>query len=82
MLAEYNLKLFESEWIKAHETLVRKPDGNRSKGEGLWMSADWIHLDQNTIRWEGLVSTVMYLWVPQSVENFLSISCSRKIQQL
>jgi hypothetical protein len=46
------------------------------------LNVDWIHVDQNAVKWEILVSTVMYLRAPQSVGNFQTIICSRKIQQL
>jgi len=32
---------------------------------------DWIELAQDRDRWWALVSTVMNLWIPQNVGNFL-----------
>jgi len=35
-----------------------------------WESVDWICLTQNMGLWQALVNMVMYLWIPQKVENF------------
>jgi hypothetical protein len=35
---------------------------------------DWIHLDQDSEKWQILENTVMNLWVPQKVGNFLTSS--------
>jgi hypothetical protein len=32
----------------------------------------WIHLAQDGNKWWALVSTVMKLWVPSKLENFLT----------
>jgi hypothetical protein len=43
---------------------------------------DWMHLSQDRYTWLALVNTVMSLWVPQKVRNFLmswvTISFSRR----
>jgi hypothetical protein len=82
----------------AYRILVEKPEGKRPLGrprcrwvdniklylrETEWVMY-WIDLAQDRDKWRALVNTVMTLWVPQSVWNFLSSSAngsfSRKAQ--
>jgi hypothetical protein len=37
-----------------------------------WEDVDWMHLDQDTGQWRGLVNTVMNLRIPQKAGNFLT----------
>jgi hypothetical protein len=37
-----------------------------------WEGVNWIHLAHNMDQWHGLVNTVMNLWVPYKVGNFLT----------
>ena len=69
-----------------YRVLVRKPEGKRSLGrtrhrcdnikmdlqeEGC-RGIDWIDLAQDRDKCQALVTTVMYLWVPQNAGNFLT----------
>jgi hypothetical protein len=51
-----------------------------------WCGMDWIDLAQNRDQWRAIVSTVMNLWVPYNVGEFLSgcatCSFSRRAQLL
>jgi hypothetical protein len=37
-----------------------------------WEVVDWMHLAKDREQWQSLVSTVMNLWVPLKVGNFLT----------
>jgi hypothetical protein len=64
---------------KAYDILVGKPQGRRSFGrprrgwddnirtdlrETVWVSVEWIHLDQDGYQWRALRDTVMDLRFP------------------
>jgi hypothetical protein len=71
----------------AYRSLVGRPEGRRPLGrprhrwedkikidiqEVGWGGMDWIDMAQDRERWWPLVSAVMNLQVPQTVENFLT----------
>jgi hypothetical protein len=37
-----------------------------------WEGVDRMYLAQDTDQWQALVNSVMNLWVPQKVDNFLT----------
>jgi hypothetical protein len=70
----------------SYRILVGKPEGKRPLGrtrrrwednikmdfrEIGWGGMDWIYLAQDKDRWRALVNTVLNLWVPQNVGEFL-----------
>jgi len=80
----------------AYTDLVRKPEGMRSLGKpsvdgkiilkwifrNLDVGMDWIELSQDRDRWQAVVYTIMNIWVPDYVWNFLTsletVSLSRR----
>lgn len=42
------------------------------EGERVWDVVDWTNLSQDRDHWRALVKTVMNLWMPKSIDDFLS----------
>ena len=71
---------------QVHRVLVGKPEGKtplgrpRRRWENIKMDlqevgggcGDWMELDQDRERWQGLASTVMNFRVPKNAGNFLT----------
>jgi hypothetical protein len=71
----------------AYKILVRKPEGKRllKRPRHRWEDnirtdlkeigcegVDWLHVAQDRDQWQAVVNRVMKLWIPESVENFLT----------
>jgi len=75
------------EMKNAYKILVRKPEGKRllRRPRHRWEDnirtdlkeigcegVDWLHVAQDRDQWQAVVNRVMKLWIPESVENFLT----------